>query len=181
METKELKPKSKAPDFKNLPGTDNKKYSLSDFAGSKILVIVFSCNHCPYVKAYEQRMIALQREYAVKGLQLVAINSNETVHYPEDNFDEMVKRAKAQGYNVPYLRDEDQAVANAYGATHTPEFFVFDQQRALRYKGKFDDNYQNPSAVKVSYLRDAVDAVLSGGEVSEPETYSVGCTIKWKM
>ena len=180
MNTVELKTGSSAPAFNNLPGADNKKYSLSSFTDKKILVVVFSCNHCPYVKAYEGRMIDLQRDFASKGLQLVAINSNEAVHYPEDNFEEMVKRAKAQGYNFPYLRDEDQTVANAYGATHTPEFFVFDAQRKLRYRGKFDDNYQNPSAVKANYLRNAVDAIVSGGEVAEPETYSIGCTIKWK-
>ncbi len=181
MDAKELSIGSKSPDFKNLPGTDNKKYSLSNFAEKKILVIVFSCNHCPYVRAYEDRMIALQRDYAARGLQLVAINSNETAHYPEDNFEEMVKRAKSQAYNFPYLRDEDQSVANAFGATHTPQFFVFDQQRKLRYKGKFDDNYQTPSAVQSNYLCDAVDAILAGAEVPEPETYSIGCTIKWKI
>ena len=181
MESKELSIGSKSPEFKNLPGADNKHYSLSDFSAKKLLIVAFTCNHCPYVKAYEDRIIALQREYAPRGLQLVAINSNEIVHYPEDNFEEMVKRAKSQGYNFPYLRDEDQSVANAYGATHTPQFFVFDEQRKLRYKGKFDDNYQTPSAVKENYLRDAVDAILAGNEVAEPETYSIGCTIKWKL
>lgn len=180
MTAEELKIGSNAPTFTNLPGTDGKKYSLSSFADKKISVIVFSCNHCPYVQAYEERMIAFQRDYASKGVQFVAINSNETVHYPEDNFDEMVKRAKLKGYIFPYLRDEDQSVANAYGATHTPEFFVFDEKRKLRYRGKFDDNYQNPSAVKANYLRNAVDALLAGNEVAEPETYSIGCTIKWK-
>lgn len=180
MNTEELKIGSNAPAFNNLPGTDGKKYSLSSFADRKIAVVVFSCNHCPYVQAYEDRMMAFQRDYAAKGVQLIAINSNETVHYPEDNFDEMIKRAKSKNFNFPYLRDDDQAVANAYGATHTPEFLVFDEQRKLRYRGKFDDNYQNPSAIKAQYLRNAVDALLTGKEVAEPETYSIGCTIKWK-
>jgi len=180
MNTKELKIGSKAPAFTDLPGTDGRKFTLSSFADKKIIVIVFSCNHCPYVQAYEERMIAFQRDFAAKGVQLIAINSNETVHYPEDNFDEMVKRVKAKGYNFPYLRDDDQSVANAYGATHTPEFFVFDEKRTLRYRGKFDDNYQNPSAVKANYLRSAVEALVAGKEVAEPETYSIGCTIKWK-
>jgi peroxiredoxin len=180
MTAEELKIGSNAPAFSNLPGTDGKKYSLSSFADKKIGVIVFSCNHCPYVQAYEERMIAFQRDYASKGVQFIAINSNETVHYPEDNFDEMVKRAKLKGYIFPYLRDEDQSVANAYGATHTPEFFVFDEKRKLRYRGKFDDNHQNPSAVKANFVRNAVDALLAGKEVAEPETYSIGCTIKWK-
>jgi peroxiredoxin len=180
MNTEELKIESNAPSFSNLPGTDGKKYSLSSFADKKIAVVVFSCNHCPYVQAYEDRIISFQRDYAANGVQVIAINSNETVHYPEDNFDEMVKRAKSKEFNFPYLRDEDQSVANAYGATHTPEFFVFDEKRKLRYRGKFDDNYQNPSAVKATYLKNAVDALLAGKEVAEPETYSIGCTIKWK-
>jgi hypothetical protein len=91
-----------------------------------------------------------------------------------------VKRAQQQGFNFPYLRDDDQSVATAFGATHTPEFFLFDQQRMLRYHGKMDDNYQNPGAVKLHFLKNAVDAVLSGEEVKEKETYSIGCTIKWK-
>lgn len=180
MATDTLNIGSHVPDFGTLAGTDGKKYSLKDFAGHKCLVVVFSCNHCPYVQAYEDRMITFQREFAPKGVQLVAINSNETVNYPEDNFEEMVKRAQRQGFNFPYLRDEDQSVATVFGATHTPEFFLFDQQRTLRYHGKMDDNYQNPGAVKVHFLRDAVDAVLAGKEVKEKETYSIGCTIKWK-
>jgi peroxiredoxin len=180
MNTDEMKLGSPAPSFANLPATDGKKYSLATFADKRVLVIVFSCNHCPYVQAYEERMIALQRDYAAKGVQLVAINSNETEHYPDDDFDGMVKRAKQKGYNFPYLRDDDQSVATAYGATHTPEFFLFDDKRKLRYRGKMDDNYQNASAVKSHYLRDAVAAILAGKDVKEPETYSIGCTIKWK-
>lgn len=168
------------PEFNKLPGVDGKNYNIDDFTNKKVLVIVFSCNHCPYVKAYEQRMIAFQRDYAEKGVQLIAINSNETVNYPEDNFEEMVKNAKMKNFNFIYLRDEDQSVADAFGATHTPEFFVFDEKRRLRYHGKMDDNWQNPEAVKVNYLRDAVDAILSGNEVKVPETFSIGCTIKWK-
>ncbi len=180
MNTEQLKIGSHAPSFNNLPGTDGKKYSLSTFTDKKIVVVVFSCNHCPYVQAYEDRIISFQRDYASKGVQLVAVNSNEIEHYPEDNFDEMVKRAKSRKFNFPYLRDDDQSVANAYGATHTPEFFVFDEKRQLRYRGKFDDDYKNPSAVKATFLKNAVDALLAGKDVAEPETYSVGCTIKWK-
>ena len=180
MATDKLSLGSHAPDFTNLPGTDGKKYSLANFADKKILIVAFSCNHCPYVQAYEERMIALQRDFASKGIQLMAINSNETANYPEDSFEEMVKRAKQQGFNFPYLRDEDQSVARAFGATHTPEFFLFDQQKTLRYHGRMDDNYQNPGAVKLPYVRDAVTALLSGKEIKEKETYSIGCTIKWK-
>ena len=171
---------SAAPSFENLPGVDGKPYSLTDFNGAKVLVVVFSCNHCPYVQAYEQRMIDFEGQYGPRDVHLVAINSNETKNYPEDNFDEMVRRAKARGFNFPYLRDEDQSVAEAFGATHTPEFFVLDGNRRLRYHGKMDDNYQNPSGVKRRYLHEAVDAILSERAVAEPETFSIGCTIKWR-
>ncbi len=180
MDTGELKIGTVAPDFKDLPGIDGQKYSLSSFADRKVAVVVFSCNHCPYVQAYEDRMIAFQKDYGSRGVQLIAINSNEIEHYPEDNFDAMVKRAKLKGYNFPFLRDDDQSVATAYGATHTPEFFVFDEKRKLRYHGKFDDNYQNPKGVRATYVKNAVDALLAGKDVAEPETYSIGCTIKWK-
>jgi len=172
------------PPFRSLPGTDGKAHSLDEFTGRKILTIVFSCNHCPYVQAYEGRMIAFQESYAGKGVQLIAINSNETKNYPEDNFEGMVQRAQTQGFNFPYLRDDDQSVAAAYGASHTPEFFVFASDggtpHTLRYHGKMDDNYQVPSAVKKKFLTDAVDAILAGKPVADPETHSIGCTIKWK-
>jgi thiol-disulfide isomerase/thioredoxin len=168
------------PAFAKLPGVDGKQYADKDFSSEKVLVVVFSCNHCPYVQAYEDRMIGMQHEYGPKGVKLVAINSNETKNYPEDNFEEMVSRSAKRKFNFPYLRDETQTTATAFGATHTPEFFVFDQKRKLRYHGKMDDNYQNPSAVKETYLRDALEAVLSGKEVKTPETFSIGCTIKWK-
>ncbi len=180
MATEKLTIGSPIPSFQSLPGADGQKYSLKDFDAKKFLVVVFSCNHCPYVQAYEDRMIAFERDYGAKGVGLVAINSNETKNYPEDNYEEMVRRAKKKGFNFPYLRDEDQSVASSFGATHTPEFLVFDSKRSLRYHGKMDDNYQNPDAVKVNYLRNALDALLAGKEVAEKETHSIGCTIKWK-
>jgi thiol-disulfide isomerase/thioredoxin len=167
-------------EFKNLPGVDGKKYSSSDFKDASILIIVFSCNHCPYVKAYEDRMIALQKDYASSGVQLIAINSNDEKNYPDDNFDEMIKRAKTKGFNYKYIRDAVQQTAEAFGATHTPQFFVFDSKRKLRYSGKMDDNWENPKAVKENYLRDALDTLLIGKDVKVPETFSIGCTIKWK-
>jgi thiol-disulfide isomerase/thioredoxin len=181
MATEKLSIGSIAPSFNGLPGIDGKSYSLTDFSKEKFLVIVFSCNHCPYVQAYEDRMIAFAKAYGPKGARLVAINANETDNYPEDSFEEMVKRGKKKGFPFPYLRDEDQRVADAFGATHTPEFFVFDNERRLRYHGKMDDNYQNAAAVKHRYLTDAVDALLDGKPVQEPETYSIGCTIKWRL
>ena len=183
MTTQSLVIGSPMPSFGGLPGTDGKVYSSNDFADRKAVVVVFSCNHCPYVQAYENRMIAFQNEYSPKGVQLIAINSNEIVNYPDDNFEEMVRRARARGFNFPYLRDEDQTVAESFGATHTPQFFVFAGEpanRRLHYSGKMDDNYQDPAAVKRQYLREAVDAVLGGKPVPEPETHSIGCTIKWR-
>jgi len=180
MQNNALKIGAELPSFRNLPNVDGKKYSSSDLADADVLVIVFSCNHCPYVQAYEQRMITFQDNYAEKRVKLVAINSNDEVNYPEDNFQEMVKRAAARKFNFLYLRDVDQTAATAFGATHTPQFFVFDKKRLLRYSGKMDDNWQHPESAKEFYLRDAVDAVLAGREVGMPETFSIGCTIKWR-
>ena len=162
-----------------LPGVDSRTYGLEDFADKPVLVVVFSCNHCPYVQAYEDRLIAIQCDYLERGVQIIAINSNEEVNYPEDSFPRMVERAKATGYNFPYLRDATQEVARAYGATHTPHLFVFDQDRRLRYTGKIDDNWQQPAAVTRRYLREALDALLQGAAPAEASTHAIGCTIKW--
>lgn len=169
------------PAFRNLPAVDGKAYSASDFSGAEVLVVVFSCNHCPYVQGSEGRMMEFQSHYADRGVRLVAINSNDITNYPDDDFESMVKRAQERGFNFVYMRDEDQSVAEAFGATHTPEFFVFDQNRELRYHGMLDDSPKNPAAVQRHHLREAVDAILAGRPVPEPETHSIGCTIKWKM
>lgn len=174
-----LKIGSRAPGF-SLPAADGKFYGLSSFADKKILIVIFSCNHCPYVQAYQQRIIDLQNEFEKDGVQIVAINSNDDTKYPEDSFEEMKKRAEEKKFNFPYLRDETQEVAKAYGATHTPQIFLFDETRKLRYEGKIDDNWQEPDKVKSKYLRDAILEVLNNKEVSVPETFSIGCTIKWK-
>lgn len=179
MATDKLKIGSFAPDF-NLIGVDNKNYSLKSFRDKKILIVIFSCNHCPYVQAYENRIIEIQKDYKDKGVQIVAINSNDDINYPEDSFDEMIKRSKQKKFNFPYLRDETQEIAKSYGASHTPEIFLFDESRKLRYHGKIDDNWKEPEKVKNTYLRNAIDEVLQGKEVSIPETFSIGCTIKWK-
>ena len=166
------------PSFHNLRGTDGKRYSSDDFK-HRLLVVAFSCNHCPYVQAYEDRMIALQLDYSSRDVQLVAINSNNERNYPDDSFENMVERATKRGFTFSYLRDEDQSVAVSFGATHTPQFFVFDKQRTLRYMGKMDDNWKEPQSVTEHYLRDALDALLTSREVKVPETFSIGCTIKW--
>jgi peroxiredoxin len=177
---------SPLPAFGPLRATDGRMIKSADFATAKALVIVFSCNHCPYVQAYEDRMIAFQKEYLPRGVTLVAVNSNEIVNFPDDDFDGMVRRAALKKFNYPYVRDETQEVAEAFEATHTPEFFVFGvspgkEGMRLQYRGRFDDNHKDPMAVKRHYLREAVDAVLAGKPVPEPETHSMGCTIKWKM
>jgi peroxiredoxin len=177
---------SSLPVFGPLRATDGRLVKSADFGAAPALVVVFSCNHCPYVQAYEDRMIAFQKDYLPQGVTLVAINSNETVNYPDDDFDGMVRRAAQKKFNFPYLRDESQEVAEAFEATHTPEFFVFGPQPGkaglcLQYRGKMDDNYKDPTSVKRQYLREAVDAVLAGTPVADPETHSIGCTIKWKM
>lgn len=168
-----------APAF-SLPGTDGRTYSLDGLADKPVLVVVFSCNHCPYVQAYEDRLIAIQRDYVGRGVQVVAINSNDDANYPEDSFEQMMARARARGFNFVYLRDASQAVARAYGATHTPQLFVFDRARMLRYTGKIDDNWQNPQAVTRRFLQDAIDALLNGRDPVEAQTHAIGCTIKWK-
>jgi peroxiredoxin len=170
---------SKAKPF-SLPAVDGKTYKLESFADKQVLVIIFSCNHCPYVQAYEERIIAIQKDYAERGVQVLAINSNDDVNYPEDNFDNMVKRAREKKFNFPYLRDASQEVAKSYGATHTPHIFLFDGNRELVYTGKIDDNWQEPNKVKRQYLREAVNALLAGKQVRERETFAIGCTIKWK-
>jgi peroxiredoxin len=170
---------SAAPRF-SLPGIDEKEHPLAEYKDAKALCVIFSCNHCPYVQAYESRMVELQKRFGPRGLQLVAINSNDAQGYPEDSFENMKVRAKSQSYNFPYLRDESQEVAKAYGAQRTPHIFLFDAERKLAYIGRIDDNYKDPAAVKSHELADAVEDILSGKAVRLPETFAVGCTIKWK-
>lgn len=179
MATENLQIGSTAPGF-NLTGVDGKSYSLKNFSDKKALVILFSCNHCPYVQANEDRIKEIQKDYASKGIAVIAINSNDAVKYPEDSFENMKRRAEERGFNFIYLRDESQEAAKAFGATHTPEIFLFDEERKLRYHGKIDDNWQDASLAKNKYLRNAIDELLSGNEISMPETFSIGCTIKWK-
>lgn len=179
MATKTLQIGSIIPAF-DLPSLDGKNYSLDSLKNKKALIIIFSCNHCPYVQAYEDRIVALQKEYTEKEVAVVAINSNDAVQYPDDSFEEMKKRAALKKFNFIYLRDNDQTVARSFDAAHTPEVFLFDEKRKLVYHGKIDDNWQEESKVKTKYLRDALDELLAGKEISVPETYSIGCTIKWK-
>ena len=178
MATNTLKIGSSAPRF-TLQNVDEKKVSLECFKDKDAIIVVFGCNHCPYVIANEERLIEIQKDYS-EQVQVVEINSNDSGKYPEDSFENMKIRAGERGFNFPYLWDEDQSVAKAYGATHTPEIFLFDKNRQLAFHGKIDDNWQDPAAVKTKYLRNAIDEILLGKEISVPETFTIGCTIKWK-
>ncbi len=164
----------------SLKGTDGKFHRPEDYAGETVLGIIFTCNHCPYAQAWEERLIEAQRTYAGRGVQLLLINSNDPVKVPDDSFEQMQRRAAAKAYPSPYLVDETQQVAKAYGATRTPEIFLFDRDRVLRYHGAPDDNYEDPQAVHHPYLREAIDALLAGGIPPVPDTRPIGCTIKWK-
>ncbi len=175
MKTLELG--EKAADF-DLPGVDGSRYSLASFSGKPILAVVFWCNHCPYVKAYEGRAVSIQKDHESKGVQFVAINSNDEKSYPEDSFPEMVKRAREKGFNFPYLRDETQEVVEAYGGVCTPHIFVFDKDRSLRYRGRIDDS-KDEAKVTTHDLRNALDDLTSGRAVRVPDTKPFGCSIKW--
>jgi len=177
----------KAPDF-NLPGADGRNYKLADFADTDILVIIFTCNHCPTAQAYEERIIKLAADYKNKGVALVAISPNDpkAVRLDElgysdmsDSFEEMKTRAKDMGYNFPYLYDgENQRVSLAYGPARTPHVFIFDRQRILRYVGRIDDS-EKPKLVKSEDARNAIEALLKGRKVAVEKTGTIGCSIKW--
>ncbi len=168
---------AQAPDF-DLPGTDGIRHTLSSFSDKPVLVVLFTCNHCPYVKAFEDRMVSIQRDYASHGVQLVAINSNDEISYPEDGFPEMVKRVKEKGFKFPYLRDKSQETVDAYGAVCTPHVFAFDSKRVLRYRGRIDDS-RDPAKVTTNDLRNALDDLVASREVRVPDTRPFGCSIKW--
>ena len=167
------------PDF-DLPGVDGKNYSPASFNDAQSLIVFFSCNHCPYVVGSEDCMNALYDDYASKGIAMIAINSNETANHPTDTFEHMVRRAKDKGFRFPYVRDESQEIARTYGALRTPHYYVFDEQRKLRYTGRMDDNPREAGKETTHELRDALDALLEGKDPPVPVTNPIGCNIKWK-
>ncbi|NNC95369.1 MAG: thioredoxin family protein [Chitinophagales bacterium] len=164
----------------NLIGTDKNYHSTEDYNNTDVLVIVFSCNHCPYARAYINRIHNFVSDYKNKSVKLLVINPNDASRYPADSFDNMIPMAKQLGVEGLYLYDEDQSVAKAYNAQRTPEIFVYDKDRNLKYHGAWDDNYENPESVTKKYLREAVDAILEGKDPAVRETQPIGCSIKWK-
>ncbi len=171
-----------APDF-SLRGVDDQIYSLNHFKNAKALVLVFMCNHCPYVIAIQSRINQLAKEYKAKGVHLIGINSNDPVRYPDDSFEAMKARAREQGFAFPYLHDEQQEVARAYGAVCTPEFYLYAPTSAgfaLRYQGRLDDNWKDESSVTRRDLALALDEVLAGRIPDADPKPAMGCSIKWK-
>lgn len=171
-----------APAF-NLPGTDGKQYGLDSFKSSKALLIVFMCNHCPYVIATQKRINQLAREFGPRGLQVVGINSNDSVRYPDDSFEAMKKRVKEEHFVFPYLWDESQEVAKVYDAVCTPDPYLYERVGSdfvLRYRGRIDDSWKDESQVKKRELASAIEAVLSSQPVNPDQMPSMGCSIKWR-
>ncbi len=176
------KPGDKAMDF-SLKNIDGKMVSLADFREAKGIILIFTCNHCPYSVAYEDRIISLNATYAPKGYPVVAINSNDPIAYPIDSYENMIERATEKGFKFPYLVDETQQIAKTYGATKTPHVFVLakaDNDFYVKYIGAIDDNSNEPEHVNKRFLENALIELITGAKVSEPITKAVGCSIKWK-
>lgn len=175
-----------APDF-TLPTTnpsaddlEGGMRCLSDYGDAEALVVVFMCNHCPYVKHVEDALLETARAYQRRGVQFLGICSNDPEQYPDDSFERMAERAREKNYPFPYLHDESQEVARAYKATCTPDFFVYDADRTLVYRGRFDETRPNQGEATGRDLRQALDELLEGGEVRLDQKPSMGCNIKWK-
>jgi peroxiredoxin len=168
-----------APDFK-LPGVDGRTWTLADARGANGLVVMFICNHCPYVKAVRERMIRDMRELEPFGVRAVAISANDAVDYPEDSFDNMKRVAREYGYPFPYLYDETQAVAKAYGAVCTPDFFGYDKDLKLRYRGRLDASRREAAKNERRELFEAMQQIARAGTAPREQTASIGCSIKWR-
>ncbi len=171
-----------APDF-SLKGVDGKIYSLDSFKESKALVLIFMCNHCPYVIAVQDRINQLAKDYIERGVSVVGINPNDSEQYPDDSFEKMVERSRKQNFQFFYLQDETQEVAKAYGAVCTPDPYVYKNESGhfrLSYHGLIDDHWKDPDSVTQKYLAECLDSILSGQPVSSDQKPAMGCSIKWK-
>lgn len=166
------------PDF-TLPATDGKTYSLNNFRNNKPFIVMFICNHCPYVKAIEDRLIQLGHDLDKHQINVIAICANDAVSYPEDSFENLKKRAEEKNYPFVYLHDESQAVAKKFGAICTPDYFVYDGNAKLAYRGRLDDSWKEPSLVTQREMYEAVLEIAAGKPVSRVQTPSMGCSIKW--
>ena len=172
----------KAADFK-LKNIDGKWVSLSDYEDARGYIVIFTCNHCPYAKAYEDRIISLDKKYASQGFPVIAINPNDAEAYPADSYENMQKRAEEKGFTFPYLYDEKQEVFPVYGATRTPHIFILSKEgddMTVEYIGAIDDNYEDASKVGRKYVEEAVDALLTGKKPEITSTKAIGCSIKVK-
>ncbi|WP_162340867.1 thioredoxin family protein [Cyclobacterium salsum] len=166
----------------DLPTVDGSQVSLDGLENNQGAIVIFSCNTCPYVQAYEDRMIELHQRYAPKGYPIIAINSNDSAVSPGDSFDAMKKRAQEKGFPFAYSYDESQEVIKTYGATRTPQAYLLEKQGdeyLVRYIGAIDNNYQDAASVSEPYLANAVDALLEGSEINRQTTKAIGCSIKW--
>ncbi len=164
----------------DLKGVDGKIYSLDSFVSKSVIVIIFMCNHCPYVQAVIERFINLQSKYKDKGVQLLGISPNDVESYPEDSFDNMKIFSEERKINFPYLIDENQSTAKYYDAVCTPDIYVYDINRHLRYRGRLDDNWKEENNVKCKDLEEAIEAILLKREITNEQIPSMGCSIKWK-
>ncbi|HJX70555.1 MAG TPA: thioredoxin family protein [Bacteroidales bacterium] len=172
----------KAEDFR-LKNVDGKMVSLSDYKDTKGFVVVFTCNHCPYAIAYQDRLLEIDKKYKSLGYPVIAINSNDEKVVPDDSFAEMIKRAKEKNFTFPYLRDEDQMVVTSYGAERTPHVYLLNREGKdliVKYIGAIDDNYKDPGSVSQKYLENAINALLKGTNPDPSYTKAIGCTIKMR-
>lgn len=167
------------PEF-SLPSVDGKLYAKTDFAKSKGLLVAFICNHCPYVKAIEDRLVAIAHAFDVSDLQVVGVCSNDAVEYPEDAPLELLRRWREKDYGFPYLIDEEQDVARAFKAACTPDLYLYDQDRRLYYHGRIDDNWKDESQVTKDEMRNAIQMLLRGERPPADQVNTIGCSIKWK-
>lgn len=172
----------KAPDFtlKNVDGTD---VSLQKAIGSKGAILIFTCNHCPFSKAYEERIQMLDKTFKDQGYPVIAINPNDSALSPEDSFEKMQERASEKGYSFPYLYDEKQEVASAYGASKTPHVYLLNYENGMlvvKYIGAIDNNADEPEKVTIRYVEDAINQLFADGKIALTQTKAIGCTIKWK-
>lgn len=174
-----LKIGDSAPGFK-LKNIDGSMVSLDDYADAKGFIVIFTCNHCPYAVAYEDRMIELHNKYSLRGYPVIAINPNDPDVQPQDSYEAMQQRARDKGFTFPYLFDDGQKIYPQYGATKTPHVFLLDKTRKVRYIGAIDDNFSDASAVKQHFVEDAIAAIEAGRNPDPATTKAIGCTIKFK-